>query len=74
MTKRKREPVSCSTQLWFYFGASVALVALVLVGYWLNVNLALPAFLLFMVLITIMNVRQERAEREADADEAEEDG
>ncbi|MBS1253217.1 MAG: hypothetical protein MAG451_02266 [Anaerolineales bacterium] len=71
MTKRKRERLSLSGQLWFYLGSTVALVVLMLIGYWLDINLALPAFLLFMLLVTVVNARQERAEREAE-EEAEE--
>lgn len=66
MTKRKRERLSCSAQLWFYLGAAVVLVVLMLIGYWLDVNLALPAFLAFLLLVTIANARQERARREAE--------
>jgi hypothetical protein len=70
--RRKREPLSCSTQLWIYLGATLVLSALILVGWRIERNVALPAFLLFLLLITVMGARQERAERaagEAAADE-----
>lgn len=71
--QRKREPLSCSTQLWVYLGATLALSALILIGWRIERNVALPAFLLFLLLITVMGARQERAERQAEeaaADEA----
>lgn len=63
--RRKREPLSRTEQLWFYLGAGVALVVLVLLGYRLGRNVALPAFLLFLLLVTIVGAWQERAERQA---------
>lgn len=66
MQRRKREPLPRSTQLWIYLGSTVALVILMLIGYWLEINLALPAFLGFLLLITIVGARQERAAHEAE--------
>jgi 4-hydroxybenzoate polyprenyltransferase len=64
--RRKRDSLPRSTRLWFYLGSTVALVALILIGYRLERNLALPVFLLFLVLVTIAGARQERAERQAE--------
>lgn len=64
--RRKKEPLSCSTQIQIFVGATLALSALILVGWRIERDVALPAFLLFLLLVTVMGARQERAERQAE--------
>ncbi len=65
--KNKRAPLSRSAQLWFYLGCTMAMVGLVLLGYRWNLNLALPAFLFVLLLVTLMGAWQERSERQKEA-------
>jgi hypothetical protein len=64
--RRKRERLACSTQIWLYLGSTLVLSALILLGWRFERNLALPAFLIFLLLVTLVGARQERAERQAE--------
>ncbi len=61
LRKQTRTPLSRSTQLRLYLGATIALGVLMLIGYRLEINLALPAFLAFLLFVTVLGTRQERA-------------
>ncbi|RME45412.1 MAG: hypothetical protein D6791_10795 [Chloroflexi bacterium] len=66
LRKQTRTPLPRSTQLRLYLGSTIALIVLMLLGYRLGINLALPAFISFLVFVTIVGARQERAAHQQD--------
>ena len=67
--KYKREPLPVATQLWLYIGSTVVLFILIFLGYRVGRNLALPAFLAFLVLLTVVGAYQDRSVRSTTSDD-----